>query len=215
MIRKRAFSVGYMFVLTLIFCSVVSGIQAVNQDRITTNEQIKLKRIILDVLGVEVTENTPNQQVEQLFHERIKVKEGQERTVYVCFDKDKSTISGYAFPIFGPGFWGPIYGMVGVDPGLEKMIGIAFYEHSETPGLGGRITEPFFRNQFKGKALSLAGGKYFDFRPPGTAKEPNEVDAITGATETSRRVEKFLNGSLQETLDWLKEQQVRHGRPLS
>ena len=212
MIRKRAFSVGYMFVLTLFFCSVVSGIQAVNQDRITTNEQIKLKRVILDVLGLPVTPETPNEQVERLFEERIEVEKDHQRTVYVCFDKDKETITGYAFPIFGPGFWGPIYGMAGVDPGLEKMIGIAFYEHTETPGLGGRITEPFFRNQFKGKALSLAGQKYFDFRPPGTAREPNEVDAITGATETSRRVEEFLNDGLQETLHWLREQKTRGGR---
>jgi Na+-transporting NADH:ubiquinone oxidoreductase subunit C len=150
-----------------------------------------------------------NEQVEQLFHERIEVEEGQQKTVYVCYDKEKKVISGYAFPVFGPGFWGPIYGMVGVGPDLEKMIGIAFYEHSETPGLGGQITEPVFRDQFKGKELRPVNGKYFDFLPPGTAQAPREVDAITGATETSRRVDSFLNDSLRDTLDWLREQQLK------
>jgi Na+-transporting NADH:ubiquinone oxidoreductase subunit C len=211
MIKKRAFSVGYMFILTLFFSGVVSAINAVNQDRIKTNEQIELKRIILDVLGLGVSPETPNEQVEQLFHERIKVEVGKERTIYVCYGKDGKKISGYAFPVSGPGFWGPIYGMVGVDPSLDKMVGIAFYEHSETPGLGGRITEPLFRDQFKGKALNLEKGKYFHFRPPGTAAGPNEVDAITGATETSRRVEQFLNDDLKETLNWLQGQQTEGG----
>ncbi|MBW1896143.1 MAG: FMN-binding protein [Deltaproteobacteria bacterium] len=215
MSKKRAFSVGYMFVLTLFFGCVVSAINAVNQDRIKTNEQIKLKRIILDVLGLEVSPETPNEQVEQLFHERIKVEGGEERTVYVCYAKDGKEINGYAFPVSGPGFWGPIYGIVGVDPNLDKMVGIAFYEHSETPGLGGRITEPFFRDQFRGKALNLVNGEYFHFRPPGTAAGPNEVDAITGATETSRRVEQFLNDNLKDTLNWLQGQQTEGGIPLS
>jgi Na+-transporting NADH:ubiquinone oxidoreductase subunit C len=99
--------------------------------------------------------------------------------------------------------------MVGVDPNLDKMIGIAFYEHSETPGLGGRITEPFFRNQFQGRPLNSVEGRYFDFRPPGTAKDPNEVDAITGATETSHRLEQFLNKNLKETLAWLRDRQTQ------
>jgi len=212
MIKKRAFSVGYMFVLTLFFSCVVSAINTVNQDRIKTNEQIKLKRIILDVLGLEVSPETPNERVEQLFHERIKMEDREERTVYVCHAKDGKEVSGYAFPVSGPGFWGPIYGMVGVDPNLDKMVGIAFYEHSETPGLGGRITEPLFRDQFRGRRLSLVKGKYFHFRPPGTAAGPNEVDAITGATETSRRLEQFLNDSLKETLGWLQGQQTENGK---
>lgn len=205
MIRKRAFSAGYMFALTLLFCSVVSGIQAVNEDRIKTNEQIKLKRIILDVLGLEVRPEAPNEQVELLFQERFKTKREHGRTVYVYFNENGNVVSGYALPVSGPGFWGPIYGMVGVDADLEKMIGIAFYEHSETPGLGGRIAEPFFRDQFKGRPLTPVGGKFFDFRAPGMAREPHEIDAITGATETSRRVEAFLNKDLRQTLDWLKK----------
>jgi Na+-transporting NADH:ubiquinone oxidoreductase subunit C len=99
--------------------------------------------------------------------------------------------------------------MIGVDPALQVVLGIAFYEHVETPGLGGRITEPWFQEQFKGKELQPLeeGQEYFYLRAPGTAQAENEVDAISGASETTRRLQVFLNENLKEYLAWLKNQQ--------
>jgi Na+-transporting NADH:ubiquinone oxidoreductase subunit C len=209
MIKKRAFSVIYMFFLTLFFCSMVSGIHAINEKRIKINEQIKLQRITLDVLGIDVPLETPDEKVSELYQKRVEAEKGEGKTVYIGFAEDKKTVVGYAFPLFGAGFWGPIYGMMGVGPQLDKVISIAFYEHGETPGLGGRITELWFQRQFEGKRLEPLKGKYFDFRPPGTARAPNEVDAITGATETSRRLETFLNRNLKEYLGWLEQQRKK------
>jgi Na+-transporting NADH:ubiquinone oxidoreductase subunit C len=211
MIKKRPFSVAYMFGLTFFFTALVSIIYEVNEERIALNEEIKVQRIILEVLGIKPEPEATHIRVKEIFERRIKVEEREGRVIYRGFAEDRKTLVGYAFPLYGPGFWGPIYGMMGVDPQLERVMGVAFYRHSETPGLGGRITEAWFKKQFSGKRLVPRGGdgKYFSFVPPGTARAYNEVDAITGATGTSRAVERFVNENLKDYLSWIAGEKVK------
>ncbi len=133
---------------------------------------------------------------------------------------DRERVLGYAFPIRGQGFWAPITGLLALSPDLSETRGIVFLEHSETPGLGGRITEGEFRDQFRpsgranGRGLVLtaprpARGRQDDDAPPARiaidAERPSPGDlgyaqhvvAITGATGTSDAVEAFLNHGLE------------------
>jgi Na+-transporting NADH:ubiquinone oxidoreductase subunit C len=208
MIRKRLFSIAYMFGLTLFFTAVVTGIYQVNQQRIAINEEIKLQKVVLQVLGIELEPEATGFQVKDTFESRVKLEEREERVLYRGFMEDGKTLIGYAFPLFGAGFWGPIYGVIGVDPELEKVIGIAFYRHAETPGLGGRITETWFQDQFPGKRLRPPGEgqRYFYLVSPGTSKAENELDAITGATGTSRGVERFVDENLRDYLPWIAQE---------
>jgi Na+-transporting NADH:ubiquinone oxidoreductase subunit C len=196
--RKRLFSIAYMFALTLFFTSMVSAVKFFNEKKIETNQRVKLQRIILSVLDVPIEDDAPDRELVQVFSERVKAIEVKGRTVYVGYGQDGHTVTGYAFSIGGPGFWGPIYGMVGVGPDASQILGIAFYKHSETPGLGARISEPWFAKQFEGLLLHPidGGNKIFYLKPEGTGKEPNELDAVTGATGTSRAVEAFVNQEL-------------------
>ena len=88
-----------------------------------------------------------------------------------------------------------------IEPDLETLKGIEVLDHSETPGLGGRITEEQFKNQFAGKKLRpkimVVKGRM--------AEGNNEVDAITGATNTSRGIESFLNDAMKEFWEGQKE----------
>jgi Na+-transporting NADH:ubiquinone oxidoreductase subunit C len=140
--------------------------------------------------------------VVRTFETRVERVEVKEKDLYVGYEKDGKTVRGYAFPVGGPGFWGPISGMVAVDPEASKILGIAFYRHSETPGLGGRMTEDWFTKQFIGLPLYPIEGdkKIFYLRTTATKKGPNELDAITGATGTSRGIEGFLNEELDRFL---------------
>jgi Na+-transporting NADH:ubiquinone oxidoreductase subunit C len=92
--------------------------------------------------------------------------------------------------------------MVAVGPNATKILGLAFYRHSETPGLGARMTEDWFTKQFSGLSLYPITGqkKIFYLKPEGTGKDPNELDAITGATNTSAAIESFLNRDLDQFL---------------
>ncbi len=80
-----------------------------------------------------------------------------------------------------------------VGPDLETIKGIETLDHTETPGLGGRMTEEEFKKQFIGKKLrpkiSLVRGK--------ATVGPNEVHAITGASYTSKGMEKIINEAMK------------------
>ena len=202
--RKRLFSVLYMFLITLCFTSMVSGIKFLNEERIERNQRVKLQRIILKVLDISGDEGSSEEDLVRMFEKRVRGIQVKGKTLYAAYQKDGRTLKGYAFPVGGPGFWGPIYGMVAVDPKASQILGISFYKHSETPGLGGRMTESWFTDQFAGLKLEPINEdrKIFFLRPAGTPQGPNDLDAITGATQTSRAIETFLN---QELKRFLKE----------
>jgi Na+-transporting NADH:ubiquinone oxidoreductase subunit C len=102
-----------------------------------------------------------------------------------------------AVPFAGQGLWGPIKGFLALKPDLKTIHGVTFHEQEETPGLGGEIGADWFRDQFKGKSIEDAQGKRgIRIRRGGGATGPNEVDAITGATMTSERVEEMLNAAV-------------------
>jgi Na+-transporting NADH:ubiquinone oxidoreductase subunit C len=210
MIKKRLFSVAYMFGLTFFFTALVSTIYEVNRERIAINEEIVLQRVVLEVLGMKPEQGTPDKRVREIFGRRVRVEEREGRILYRGFTEDGKTLVGYAFPLYGAGFWGPIYGMMGVDPQVERVIGVSFYRHSETPGLGGRITEAWFTDQFVGKPLLPRGkeGKYFSLVTPGTAQVEGELDAITGATGTSRAVDRLLDEGLKDYLPWIPREKA-------
>jgi Na+-transporting NADH:ubiquinone oxidoreductase subunit C len=196
--KKQALSIVYMFLITLFFASLVSAVKFFNEAKIETNRIVKLRRIILEVLDIPVREAISIENLMRLFTAQIKDIQIGQRTLYIGYEEDGRTIRGYAVPVGGPGFWGPIQGMVGVTPDAAKVIGLAFYKHNETPGLGGRITEDWFSDQFKGLPLyPIEGGQnIFYLTVEGTQKGANELDSITGATNTSSAVELFLNQEL-------------------
>ena len=108
----------------------------------------------------------------------------------------------YAFPISGKGLWSTIYGYLALDQGLAEIVGITFYRHGETPGLGGEIATDWFQGQFRGKrvykdgrpqAFEVVKGTVADKYPGGN---DHAVDGITGATMTGDGVEAFLNEDL-------------------
>ena len=116
---------------------------------------------------------------------------------------DKRNILGYAFPIKGVGFWAMIEGWFAVDTSGDRSLGVVFIRHQETPGLGGRITEAPFREQFKGLNVSPPEDAdkfiYIERESPaeGSPKYRRHVDTVTGATGTSMAIEKFMNDDIR------------------
>ena len=99
----------------------------------------------------------------------------------------------------GKGYGGDVGLMIGVDITTDQIIGVAVTTHSETPGLGARITEKWFTDQFKGVPIAWkkdVSDRVIIGRATG-AKPENQVDAITGATQTSMALKRFLNAELE------------------
>jgi Na+-transporting NADH:ubiquinone oxidoreductase subunit C len=93
-------------------------------------------------------------------------------------------------------------GYAAVDDSGSVLLGMDLPTHSETPGLGGRISEPWFKEQFRNLPLTEAGTDPFVFKPaPG-----GNIDAITGATQTSEAVRKLLTEDIARFVGRLQEE---------
>lgn len=114
--------------------------------------------------------------------------------VYV-FNKDGKDIT--VIPVYGSGLWGPIWGYLAFEPDMKTLAGAFFNHESETPGLGAKIKDdPSFRARFVGKTVDLKAKPAFEIVKGGAGNKSNAIDAITGATMTSR-------GVGEAVADWL------------
>lgn len=99
-------------------------------------------------------------------------------------------------PIRGYGLWSTLYGFIALEEDLNTVAGLGFYEHGETPGLGGEVDNPKWKALWPGKeiyedgevAIELVKGSV----DSNTPNAENKVDALSGATLTSRGVGNLL-----------------------
>lgn len=98
------------------------------------------------------------------------------------------------FPIHGNGLWSTLYGFLAVKPDLEYVAGITYYEHGETPGLGGEVENPRWKGQWPGKRLLDAEGNVVlsVVKAGAVQDEQTEIDGMSGATITSRSVSSMI-----------------------
>ena len=104
-------------------------------------------------------------------------------------------------PVHGYGLWSTMYAYVALDGRGERVKGVTFYSHAETPGLGAEIENPRWRAGWVGKRLTGDDGTVrFDIAKGGAAAGAADfhVDAISGATLTSNGVENMVHYWLGE-----------------
>ncbi len=112
--------------------------------------------------------------------------------VYVLKSEDGSTVEKYVFPVRGYGLWSMMKGYLAVEPDLQKIAGLTFYEHGETPGLGGEIKSARFKSQWPGKEIYGEDGNVAVRVMKAAPKDKYSVDALSGATITSTGVSNLM-----------------------
>ena len=119
------------------------------------------------------------------------VKDGTEYSIPVYIFKNGTSV----LPIYGAGLWGAVWGYIAVDETGLNIVGAYFDHASETPGLGGKIKDdPAFRAQFEGKKLDFSDDKTFAIVKGGAPEgKANAIDAISGATMTSKGLDEAIN----------------------
>ncbi len=192
--EKRWFPVLYMFVTTALFSSIVIGFTGLTRRRVEANATLAFERAVVAVFPQLDKADMSAPDIHRIFTEQIGAPEATFGGAYTF--KQGRQIAGYALPFAGQGFWAPVEGIIGIAADRETVTGIAFYEQNETPGLGAEIAQPPFKNQFEGKVLT-SGEKPIRFKRPGEALGAHEVHAVTGATQTSTRVETIINDSVK------------------
>jgi len=96
-------------------------------------------------------------------------------------------------PINGYGLWGQLYGFLALEADGNTVAGLSYYDHKETPGLGGEVDNPRWKSQWAGKKiydednnveLDVIKGSV----DPNDPQAEHKVDGLAGATLTSRGV---------------------------
>ncbi|MEC7377253.1 MAG: Na(+)-translocating NADH-quinone reductase subunit C [Pseudomonadota bacterium] len=112
---------------------------------------------------------------------------------------ENGEITRVVLPIHGYGLWSTLYGFISLEGDLNTIEGLGFYAHAETPGLGGEVDNPRWKQQWTGKELYnedktepqiqlVKGGVSAN-----TPDKEHKVDALSGATLTSRGVQQLVN----------------------
>lgn len=99
-------------------------------------------------------------------------------------------------PIKGYALWSTLYGFVALEGDLNTVAGLGFYEHKETPGLGGEIDNPSWKASWVGKkvyngnelAISVLKGAVDKSKPEAIY----QIDGLSGATLTGKGVDNLM-----------------------
>ncbi|MGM0366278.1 MAG: RnfABCDGE type electron transport complex subunit G [Actinomycetota bacterium] len=170
--KTKAYPVALLTVVVLVSVALLMGLNTVTEPVIEAQRKSQIIEMLEDIFPLM----TDFKQEDEIYYI---LQDGQE--------------IGYAFIARGSGYGGEISIMVGLDSDL-LINGVSIVSHIETPGLGSRIEEEEFTNQFKGLgagdlALEIEGG---------------QIDAITGATVSSQAVVLAIREEIEEKLKAVK-----------
>lgn len=111
--------------------------------------------------------------------------------VYLVNDSN-GEIDKIILPVHGPGLWSTLYGFLALEADANTVAGLGFYEHGETPGLGGEVDNPRWKSLWPGKQVYQDGDVAVELVKgsvdPDSPDADWRVDGLSGATLTSRGV---------------------------
>ena len=156
---------------------------------------------ILGVLKIPIPADTSSEELVKIFKRNIRQKAINGTKVYVYTDSPLvDRAEAFAMLFSGQGYHGTIKGMLALESDMKTIRGIIFYQHQETPGMGGEITLEWFTEQFAGKSIVGENGMIGIIVGKNGSDLPNRVDAITAATITSKAVETMVNDLVRTIL---------------
>jgi len=194
--KPLLYPVVFMIIISAVFTTALATLNAATIETIEVQEAVKNQRSVLYVFDQNVPESIEDVQTQ---FDALVIEDTIKDISYYKASKDGELI-GYAFPFQGSGLWGTIWGYVAVSPDFSQIIGVDFIKHAETPGLGGRISEKWYRDQFRGIDISDNVDEIIIYRP----SDGGNADAITGATLTSIAVKNMVNDEIQSLLKEVK-----------
>jgi electron transport complex protein RnfG len=190
--KQAASPSSLRLVLTLAIAGLISGIAIIGiyettLPTITANKARELREAVFKVLpGVS--------RMQALVYRddalvTVEAPGKDEAVIYGGYD-DQGDFVGYAIPAAGPGFQDTIGILYGYDPSERLVVGMEVLESRETPGLGDKIYKDA---EWVGGFSALSVEPQIVAVKKGTKSSANEIDAITGATISSKAVVRIIN----------------------
>jgi electron transport complex protein RnfG len=190
-------------ILTMGAIGLLSGILIVLTFQWTFPTIKRNKAIALERAIFEVVPGAKTKAVFKVVGKSLQPLEGEDELAvkyYACYDADRRLV-GVALEAQGQGFQDVLKVLYGYSPRKHGVVGLKVLESKETPGLGDKIeTDPDFRANFESLDVSLddEGARVLhpiEMVKHGKKTESWQVEAITGATISSRAIANILRGS--------------------
>jgi Na+-transporting NADH:ubiquinone oxidoreductase subunit C len=246
--HSNNYTLGFVFIVTLVLGTMLSFTKDSVKRLQDQNLKADVQKTILRSLNFEENLLESNESIEQTFKNYIDAKcvnvegeivecnieevdiEKNEETLPIYIRMNNEKIEGIALPIAGKGLWSTIFGYIALNPDTDSVLGIQFYKHGETPGLGGEVEKKWFTDNFinhpieesngeityvpkkirneNGKIISISVIKGGVDYSKSNKSAIHQVDGISGATVTADGVSDFLLEDLlryEKTLDKIRD----------
>jgi len=190
-------SILYVVLFTFVVCAAfvfpLAVANELTKPAVAANRQFTVQAAVLGALGVDYADRD---EAGRRFADIVEPMAGSSPPAFVA------RVDGAEFVVVeetGPGLWGGITVMLAADPAGSRVRGVRIVSQNETPGLGGRIEEPWFLAQFEneaaGSGVRVAVGA--ESSGTGDADPANgRVDGITGASRSSQAFGDIVNAAL-------------------
>ena len=234
--HSNNYTLGFVFIVTLILGTMLSFTKDSVKVLQEQNLKADVQKTILRSLNFDESLLLTNESIEQTFANNIidicvdingkNVEcetsevdiEKNLKTLPIYFkvnNKEEKKVEGIAIPIAGKGLWSTIFGFIALNPDTDTVLGIQFYKHGETPGLGGEVEKKWFTDNFINKKIRDKNGKIISIAvikggvdySESNKSSIHQVDGISGATVTADGVTDFLLEDLlryEKKLDEIK-----------
>lgn len=209
--KAPAYVLGFMAAVCLVFGAAIAVVNYATQSLLAKNATLHRNAVLCRAFLVDVPGSSA-EAYEKAVAENLQAFELADAAGAIqAYRRITPGHESIGFLAGGMGFWDRIEAVVVLTPDLQRVVNIQFMDQKETPGLGARIEEPWFTDQFKGLTVDWPAAP--DARIViGAAAAPgakNRVDAITGATQTSMALMRFLNSELDRVRTALANSSAR------
>ncbi|MEH6549693.1 MAG: Na(+)-translocating NADH-quinone reductase subunit C [Pseudomonadales bacterium] len=159
-----------------------------------TEDAMAAEGITLDTYDQRRAAKDPKLNILVPGKEDIAVIKRQAKYAAVYILEREGKIESIVLPVHGYGLWSTLYGFLAVEGDGNTVSGLTFYEHAETPGLGGEVDNPKWKAQWPGKHMLDAQGDLALSVVKAKTKvlDDNTVDGLSGATLTTRGIDNLV-----------------------
>lgn len=185
------YTVLFTFAVCAAFVFFLALASELTKDKVAANRRSAERTAVLRALGVSFASA---ERVDSVYDSSVQQFESG---TTLFFRAKANGVVRYAKRFSGSALWGTVSGVIAVDEPVERIAGLEIVSHNETPGLGGRIDESWFKEQFRGERIGANGIRVRQGSGKGDGdKENGLLDAVTGASRTSAAMEKIVNAEI-------------------
>lgn len=194
--NSNVYTIIYACVLVIIVAFLLAFVASALKPTQDANVALDTKKQILASLNIRDVDNASS---EVIYDEVITSGELDSPILTANVNGEEKLI----IAMKGAGLWGGLWGWISINKDGQTVYGSFFNHESETAGLGARIKEQWFQDEFKGKVIfdeqgNAILGVYKQGKAPATLSADSYVDAVTGATLTSNGVSDMIQKCFTE-----------------